>query len=163
MLNQIDENIPIQSTPFLYLNDNPNLKKNQSQLKEILRGFDSTCSIVGELFFSNENIDLIQKQIILSVFKQLNTRIPYQSTEDLLVIMRKIYNENCTHQQNNFTEQVRDLNNTTVAAILPDLVANIKLHFDYIKKISEPITVLEPPIHVTSRQVLPSITTNWNS
>jgi len=151
----------ITATPFLFLNDNPNRTQNQSQLKEILRGFDSTCSVVAELFFSNENIELIQKQIVLSVFKTLNTRIPFQKTEDVLVIMRKIYNEKCIHQECNFTEQIRDLNNLTVTAILPDLISNVKLHFDYLKKISEPMVLLEPPIHVTSRQVLPSITTKW--
>ena len=152
----------ITGASFLYLNDNPNREKNVSQLNEVLRGFDKTCSITGELFFSNENIDLIQKQIILSVYKQLNTKIPYQKLEDLLIVMRRIYNENCTHDTCNFTDQVRMLNNTTVHAILPDLVSNIKLHFDYLKKISQPIELLEPPIHITSRQALPSVTTRWN-
>ena len=158
-----DNNFPnISQTPFMYLNDNPNREKSESQLNDVLRGFDKQCSIAGDLYFSNENIDIIQKQIILAVFKQMDTRIPYQSMESLLIVMRRIFNENCTHQPCNFTEQIRELNTLTVDAILPDLLANVRLQFDYMKKISEPMVLLEPPIHVTSRQALPSVTTKWS-
>jgi hypothetical protein len=156
-------NNDISSTPFLYLSDNPNREKNQSQLKQVLRGFDDTCSFLGELFFSNDNIDLIQKQLILSVYKKLNTKIPYQNNESLLIVMRRIYKEHCIHQNCNITEQIRTLNNITVDAILPDVLANITQHFEYIKHITEPRKLLEPPIHITSKQALPSITTKWNN
>ena len=153
----------IINTPFLYLNDNPEREKNVSQLKQVFRGYDNTCSIVGELFFSNENIDIIQKQIILAVYKKLNTKIPYQKNEDLLIVMRRIYNENAIHQISNYTNQIRILNNITVHTILPDILSSINLHFEYLKAINEPRKILDLPIHVTSRQALPSITTKWQN
>jgi hypothetical protein len=153
----------ITTTPFLYLNDNPNRIKNQSQLKEVLRGMDATCSFVGELFFSNENIILIQKQLVMAVFEKTNVKIPFQNNETLLIVMRRIFNENSLHQTSNYTEQIRDLNNITVNAILPDIIANINLQISYIKKITEPMEILEPPIHITSRKVLPSITSIINN
>ena len=48
--------------------------------------------ILKETFFSPENIDIIQKQLVLSVYKQSRILIPFQNYMSLKIIMKYIFN-----------------------------------------------------------------------
>jgi hypothetical protein len=144
-----------------YLSD-PQIKENYpDQLPEMMKGFDRSESKIGELFFSKNNILILQRQICLTIFRQLNTKIPYQQEESLLIIMRHVYITYARHLDCQYKEQIIELNSKVLEIVIPSIIENIKLHNEYIRKIDNSVQLLEPPVNVTSRKTLPSVTTKF--
>lgn len=146
---------------FLYLNDHPKQKEYQDQFKQVYRGFDSSGSKLGEIFFCAENIDLIQKQIILTVLKTRRVKIPYQSEERLIIVMRHVFTTYARHLPCDFKDQIKELNDIVTTTVVPDIISAIELHFGYMDKINNELQPIELPIHVSNRKTLPSVTTKW--
>ena len=151
-----------QSTYYLNTNNNPIKEdKYDDQLAEVMKGFDKSDSKVGEIFFSQDNVTILQRNICLIIFRELNTKIPYQKEEDLLIIMRHVYITYARHVPCQYKEQIIELNSKVLEIVIPSIIENIKLHNEYIKKIDNAVQPLEPPINVTSRKTLPSYTTKF--
>ena len=148
--------------PFLLLNEHPERRRYVDQFNQVFRGFDRNSSKVGEIFFCAENIDLIQKQIILTVWKIKRVRIPYQSIERLIIVMRYVYNVNAKNLPCNIKDQIRELNTIVTNTVVTDIISNIELQEGYLEKIYGEFKPVDLPIHVTNRQPLPSIMTIWN-
>jgi hypothetical protein len=117
-------------------------------------------------FFSDENIALINKQLILTVFKKTKGqyKISNQTTESLTIVMRYVFLEHAKHLPYNILEQIRELNFRVVTEIVPIIITQITQRTEYLKTISEPRGVLPLPInaHGGPRQNLPSVTTTFN-
>jgi aspartyl-tRNA synthetase len=131
----------ITELPTAYFSENVNanalrneLIKNQVRVPECNQGDLET------FFFSNENIDLINKQLILSVYeKSKNTiQISSQSTESLIIVMRYIYIEYARHLPYNIAQQIRELNCRVVSDILPNIITNVTQRIDYLNEIEKP-------------------------
>ena len=95
--------------PNAYLTDNPNSVELRKQL---IRNEVPICSD-GKLentFFSDENIDLINKKIILVIFNitDKKVKINYQSKESLIIVMRYVFIEFAKHLPSNINEQVSE-------------------------------------------------------
>ena len=89
-------NFNIKQLPIAYFNENQNSEELRNQyIKNTIRISEDEISDLAKYFFSDANIDLINKQIVLRVFKITNKKhkIPFQSKDDLLVIMRYIWIE----------------------------------------------------------------------
>ena len=142
--------------PFLLLNDNPDRIYHKQQFEEVYRGFDSNTSLLGKVFFSSENIEIIQKQIILTVFRLSNTKIGYQLQEKILIVMRYVFTTYAKHLPNMIKEQIRELNQQVVDEVVPDIITNIDQNISYNKMINGEREFLERPIHVTHRESRPA-------
>lgn len=145
----------VHDVPFMFLSDNPKQKEAAQNMRDMMRGFDKTDSLLGTVFFSDENIDLVQKAIILDVFRKSNTRIPYQSKEDLLLAMRYVFVNYAQYQDDNIKEQIRKLDRHVTRLVVPDIVANIELSEAYNKVLSGERDILDYPRHLSKRQSLP--------
>tara|TARA_Y100000816_G_C25908273_1_gene473731 strand:+ start:81 stop:602 length:522 start_codon:yes stop_codon:yes gene_type:complete len=68
------------------------------------------------VFFSEQNIELLQNQIRVGVFNMSKQQfvIGKQSCDELKIIMRSIYLQNSKNLPINITEQVKKLNNLVV-------------------------------------------------
>jgi len=152
-----------KQVPFLLLNEHPQREKFVDQYAQVFRGFDRAPSKLGEIFFCGENIELLQKQIILTVLKKTNFRIPFQDVEKLVIVMRYIYNTEARNLPCNIKEQIRELNNKVTESVVPDIITNIELQNGYLEKIYGEFKPIDLPIHVSNRQPLPSITTVWDN
>ena len=69
------DNKKLGNNPFLFLNSHRNnyfkkLKKNFSNKDDNYQGY-----ILEENFFSDQNIDIIQKQIVMSIFNKSNKNL----------------------------------------------------------------------------------------
>ena len=53
------------------------------------------------------------------------------------------------NRDTNIIEQVNVLNNSIIEKIIPSLLSNIIQQQEYLKKISNPLPILEPPINVS--------------
>lgn len=148
-----------QDLPTAYFSDNnPELRnqfiKNQVKITECHQGN------LEESFFSNENIELINKQLILTVYKKSNNtiKIDPQSPNALLIVMRYVFIEYARHLPYNISEQIKELNCKVINEILPNVMTNINQKLDYMKEIENPRQLIPLPINVNkNNKNIPSI------
>jgi hypothetical protein len=134
----------------------------------IQKGLQLENSPVSLLFFSDENMARIQKQIKREVFRLSNGTFKIddnvdQDEQDLLIAMRYIFIEHAKNLPTHIVKQVKILNRQLLDYIIPDIMTNIKQHYWYLKEISQPIRPLDQPLNVNNkgRRTLPSVTTLW--
>ena len=164
-INKNNRRFDFNEFPVAYMCDNiksnqlrTDLIKNQVRISECEQGY------LENIFFSNENIDLINKKLIYSVYNKTNklVRIQPQSKEKLLIVMRYVFLEYARHLPYNITDQVRELNCTVISEILPNIITNVNQEINYLKELDKPFGVLPLPINVhKNNKNLPSVTNTF--
>ena len=159
MYNNIIERIIMQNyqtiekniwTPFSILNGrvnamggdnnlnilNPDIKNTENANNITSRNYDGNC--VSTLYFSQENIDMLQYGIKNKVYTVSNGNflIGRQSDTELKVIMRSIYFQYGKNNFDNVVEQVKELNRLVIEWAVPQIITNIKQHNSYKQDIS---------------------------
>ena len=150
-------------TAFFWNNQNSDelrneLIKNQVRISECEQGD------LEKNFFSNDNVELINKQLIMNVFKTTEGefKISSQKYEDLIIVMRYTFIEYARHLPFDITNQIRELNCIVVGQILPNIITQINQRKEYLRVITSPREILPLPIsESTNRKLLPSITTTF--
>ena len=161
----VDRQFTMHEMPTAFFWDNSTstelrneLIKNQVRISECDQGDLET------FFFSNENIYLINKQLIINVFKKTNGefKISPQKNEDLIIVMRYTFIEYARHLPYDITNQIRELNSIVIGQILPNIITQITQRKEYLRVINEPRELLPLPISESmSSKLLPSITTTF--
>lgn len=118
---------------------------------------------VGEIFFSEENIDRIQKKIKNEIYTKTQGKFILkadQNVTDLLVFMRAIFIEYGRNLDFNIIKQVKELNAHVVDKLVPDMITAIKQEHEYLEQLDKPITPIALPVNVSraGRKTLPSVT-----
>lgn len=92
---------------------------------------------LGDMFFSQKNIDLLQEAIRFQVYKQSCNRhiIDKQSESELKLIMRAVYLQNGTHRQYDLEQQVKELNTLVLNFTVPRIIQEINMYLYYKKDI----------------------------
>jgi hypothetical protein len=148
-----------------YSQSQNNWATENSIQKSLLKGLYQPTPL-GELFFSQENINRIQKMIKYEIFVRTNGKYKLeveQNESDLLVVMRDIYITCSKNQPYKVVHQVKELNHRTIEKIIPDMISMIKQDDEYIKQLDKPIDPIPLPVCVNSkgRLTLPSVTTTF--
>jgi hypothetical protein len=109
------------------------------------------CTGVSKVFFSMENINLLQTGIRNKILNDTNGEynIGRQKDDELKIVMRSIYFQHAKNQSTNVPAQVLDLNTRVIEWCVPEIISNIKQSQRYIKDISTMPVPLE-------RSVMPS-------
>tara|TARA_B110000971_G_C19988310_1_gene490682 strand:- start:1043 stop:1519 length:477 start_codon:yes stop_codon:yes gene_type:complete len=144
---------------------NPNIKEVRSQLvKNIIKTNLNEESKLEELYFSDENIELINKQIVLSVWKRTNKqyKITFQNKDKLIIVMRYVFIENAKHLPYNIKGQIYDLNCLTVGEILPSVITNFEQKLGYLRDIEKRGELPPLPISSTAIRTLPTANNNFH-
>jgi hypothetical protein len=130
-INLFDEN----SKSSKILNNNPELY-NEKNISTINRNITGNC--VSEIYFSQENMDIIQQGIFNSVFNlsEGQFKIGKQSEQELKIIMRSFYFQNAKNLNFDIIEQVRDLNTFVIRWCVDEIIKNIKQYIEYKKSVS---------------------------
>jgi hypothetical protein len=121
---------------------------------------------VSKLYFSEENMNRIQKAIKKTIFERTRGQFRLdenQDESDLLVTMRAVFIEHSRFLPFKVIHQVKELNRRTVEYIVPDMITEIKQAYGYIKEINEPIKPIPRPMNVNNagRRTLPALTSAW--
>lgn len=149
----------IMKTPFIMFQAHSDDYHNMSQ--DSLRGLQEE-SLLSKVFFHPKNVDLIQKQLIMDVFKRTNAEylIEKQNEEDLQVVMRSIFIQHAIHWPDNIQAQIRELNNLVVDELYPGVLSEIKAYFGYLERAFGPMQVMDRPENVSNAglKTLPSVT-----
>lgn len=132
-------------------------------------------TLLTEVFFSNKNIENIQKLIRFIVHRETSYVIDSQSVEELLIVMRSIFLQYAEHPalldsrqpieiQNKIKEQttneVKRLNEIVINEIYPTVVAGLKQYLQYLNDASEPYVLMDKPINdnIKGQRELRSVT-----
>ena len=159
------DNKKLGNNPFLFLNEHRNnyFGKLNNSLNKEKKNFEGY--ILEEVFFLEKNIDLIQKQIIMSVYNISNKKflIKYQKNEKILIVMKYIFNEYAQHLPFNIKEHIIELNNKVCDIVSKDIIDNLEAQEKYIRDSTNQPNLLDRPQNVTSagNRTLPSISTTF--
>ena len=137
--------------PVAYFNDNIKANNLRSELiKNVVLISDCEQSKLEDNFFSDENIELINKQLILTVYNKSNQKykISLQKKESLIIVMRYVFLEHARHLPYDIVRQIQELNCRVVGEILPSVMTNVEQTIDYLDEISNPRKLLPLPINV---------------
>lgn len=158
-------NNKLSNNPFLFLN---NHKKDYfGKLTNKIDKNDDNYQgyILEETFFLDENVDIIQKKIVMDVYNKSNKKflIKFQKIEKVNTIMRYVFNEFAQHLPFNIKEQIIELNNKTVNIIVKDILENLDSHEKYMRDSTTRPIPIDRPENVSSagNRTLPSFTTTY--
>ena len=137
--------------PTAFFSDHPNAKEERHQLiKNYVRVNEDAQGDLEETFFSDENINLINKQLILSIYKKTNNQIKIspQSKQSLIIVMRYIYIEYSKHLPYNIAGQIRELNCRIISEIIPKIITETTQRITYLENINSTRKLIPLPINV---------------
>jgi hypothetical protein len=120
----------------------------QRKYEKILCGTQSQ-SPFSRLYFSNENIEEIQKLLKYHVYLNTDKRhiIGRQSEQELIIIMKSVFLQYSKNPENKecFKKEISRLNSIVVSQSLPYVISNIEQHIGYIKDSSELYSPIDRP------------------
>ena len=121
------------------------LIKNQVRISECEQG------MLEDVFFSDDNIDLINKQLIMSVYNKTNGKIKIapQSSQSLIIVMRYVFLEYARHLPYDIAGQIRELNCQVVGEVLPKIITEATQRIDYLNEINGPRKLPPLPINAS--------------
>ena len=119
-------------------------------------GVDIISNIVvpnalSRTFFSNDNMERIQLQIVNEVYKKSKKQISKQSYQELQIIMKSIYLQYSRNLPNNIEEQVSTLNKYVVDYSVPTIISNVLEYNKYLQDITSPIPVMPRSVNASSK------------
>jgi hypothetical protein len=104
-------------------------------------------TVLSDLFFSNENIQIIQNGIRAGVYYKSNKQyvIGYQDCEPLKIIMRSVYLTHATNQKENITLQIVALNDIVLNYCIRQVYSEAQGYVKYIQDVSTlPVPISHP-------------------
>ena len=135
-INIIDDN----TTPFLLWMDN-NQKPikinniiNNNLINDNISKNDN-IELMKKAFYSNENIDYLQKSIIIKVYNDTNKNIilKKQKYEIIIQIMNSFWINKCKYLPYNYREQIEELNNLIIQYSSEELIKEAYFYLNYLK------------------------------
>lgn len=160
-INKKTVSFDLDQLPQAYFADNPNAAKLRNKLltKQLVHEKSCDSSTLSQIFYSKENIDILNKQIVLTVFKKTKgkIRIPNQSLDDLKIVMRWVYVNYGRNLPFKIKEQISSLNKRVVCEVVPNLITASNQYLDYLRDIQKPLDPLPRPVNVSRDSTLPSI------
>ena len=111
-----------------------------------LNGTFSETSI-SKLYFSQENLDYLQSEIINRVYTKTNKKhqVGRQSDDELLIVMRSIYLQYGKNNNSNLDKQINNLNELVLDYCVDNVYTNLLQYYNYIDDITKDQPVLDRP------------------
>ena len=135
-------NIPTSSNfPMFQQSNKGNVFYQNEALKTILTRTDK----LQQVFFSEQNVQIIQNNLRQIVYKKSGHVIQNQSYDNLYIVMRSIYLQYSKHINTNIKPQIKELNQLVYNYAVPNILSNIEQYLGFKKHISTlPIPLSHP-------------------
>ena len=130
------------------------LYKNSSNFQDTSVNIISNIVVPNALsrtFFSNDNVERIQRQIVNEVFNKSQKQIGKQSYSELQIIMKSIYLQYGKNLSTDIEGQVFTLNKYVIDECSRIIVPNILQYNKYIEDITSPIPVMPRSQNVSNK------------
>jgi len=123
---------------------------------------------VSRTFFSNDNVERLQRQIIQEVFRVSQKQIGKQSYNELQIIMKSMYLQYGRNLPTEIEEQVATLNKYVLDECVRIIVPNVLQYNKYLQDITSPIPIMPLAQNVSNKgykwgdfsSLIPSTVTN---
>ena len=106
---------------------------------------------LSRTYFSNDNVERLQRQIINEVFKKSNKQIGKQSYQELQIIMKSMYLQYGRNLPTDIEEQVIILNKYVTDECVKTIVSNVTQYSKYIEDITSPIPIMPRSQNVSNK------------
>ena len=108
--------------------------------------WDSTT--LSQVFFSEQNIQIIQNGIRAGVYKRSNGQyiIGAQDCDSLKIVMRSIFLQYSANQPNNITEQITELNKIVLEYCIQQVYSEAQGYMTYVNDVSTLVVPIERPV-----------------
>lgn len=133
-------------TAMFRMHERVNLRNKPINYLDALNG-NLEWNVLAQVFFSAENMQIIQNGLRASVFKHSEGKInvPNQNVDALKIIMRGIYMDYAEHYPNDIKGQVERLNKLVLDYAVPKVYSEAVSYFKYILAQSTLAMPMEPP------------------
>lgn len=144
-------NIISQSDPTIVfkMQERIALKNKATEYRSALSGNDLEDNILARVFFSMENIQIIQNGLRAGVYEMSNHAIviPPQNIDQLKIIMRSTYLQYAQHYEDNIKGQVEQLNCLVLQYAVPTVFGEAQGYLKYMQDQSTLVVPLDIPKH----------------
>ena len=103
---------------------------------------------LSDVFFSGENIQMLQNGIQGGVYQRSNGNISVgeQSCDELMTIMRSIFLQYSENRERNISEQVKALNDQVLAYAVPQVLSEAEAYIKYRRDVSTLVVPIDLPV-----------------
>lgn len=114
--------------------------------EEALKGIQLD-SPLSHIFFSKQNIDLLQNQLRYNVWLRSNKKhvIGRQSDTELEIIMRSIYLQYSKNLEYNIKDQIKELNQVILDYCISNILSEVEQYISYKDNVSKLPNPMERP------------------
>ena len=145
LIQQLNNNESVR--PYeLYKNSNSQQDTNVDIISNIV-----VPNTLSRAFFSNDNVECIQRQIITDVYNQSQKQISKQSYQELQIIMKSIYLQYSRNLSYDIKEQIKTLNKYVIDECVSIIIPNVIQYNKYITEITGPLPIPPRSINVSSK------------
>ena len=153
--------LDIHKVPFVFFQNSEKSKEYSTMLKKhVLNESAPHANLLSDVFFSKDNLNMINKGIILTVFKVTKGQyyIGNQSNKHLTIAMRAIYHEHARNLPYNIKGQITELNKHVIKSVVPGIITNLQQYIGYVRDASSIPDPLDRPLNVNNLdRTLPSV------
>jgi len=115
-------------------------------------------SILSKLYFSKENIQILQNGIRAGVYKESNNQyiIGPQDCDALKVIMRSVFLQHAINNTHHITEQIENLNKIVLTYCIQNVLGEAQGYIKYLHDVSTLAVPIDLPVQasVNDKQLL---------
>jgi len=106
---------------------------------------------LSRTYFSNDNVERLQLQIVNAVYNASQKQIGKQSYQELQIIMKSIYLQYGRNLPDNIESQVLTLNKYVVDECVRIIVPNVLQYGKYLEDITSPIPIMPRSQNVSNK------------
>lgn len=115
-----------------------------------LNSMKQTETPLNKLFFSEFNIQVVQKSIRQAFKNKTGVSIDYQNAGDLYAIMRVVFINNAGNHYANVKEQVKFMNSVVIKTTLPQIQSGVAQYMGYMRDIDTLVVPPNPPANTST-------------
>ena len=107
-----------------------------------------TSTILSKVFFSKENIEILQNGIRAGIYQKSNGQyvIGRQDCDSHKIIMRSVFLQHSSNQINNITQQINELNKIVLNYCIQQVYSEAQGYMKYINDVSTLVVPISHPV-----------------
>lgn len=94
---------------------------------------------LNSIYFSDGNINLLQKAIRQVFLDKSGLKIDYQDRNDLIAIMRQVFINNQQNGYSKVDEQIRFMNGIVIKEAVKQIQTGVSQFYSYVRDLDKPI------------------------
>jgi len=133
---------------FFKMQEKVAIKNKSTEYRGALSGNDWEENLLSKVFFSVENIQILQNGLRAGVYEMSGDRklmVPPQNIDHLKIIMRSTYLQHAQHDMNAIREEVAKLNNLVLQYAVPNVYNEAMGYLKYLEDKSTLVVPLDLP------------------